>query len=206
MKNMEHMHLSGKYIAAVLLVCGGISCKGPKPSEHGAEQASGEEIAREYAMQAQQALGQTLKEKLAGEGPVGAIEFCKVEALPITDSVARSLGVRIRRVTDRPRNPLNRASDAEIALITQWKDSAVPDAAGLAVQLQESDSTHFYFPIRTQALCLNCHGSPGQEIPPEVFQALQLKYPADTAYFYGLDELRGLWKVSFDNASAKRTP
>lgn len=165
-----------------------------------------EETAREYAMEAQRALGQTLQKKIASEGAEAAIAFCNVRAIPITDSTARANGVRIQRVTNRPRNPVNRASDAETRLITQMADSLGMGNVLSPIRIAEGDSTHYYFPILTNAMCMKCHGDPQTEISPEVLGRLQMQYPEDLAYPYKINELRGLWKISFNPTHQNQNP
>lgn len=154
------------------------------------------EEARGFALETQAALGKTLQAQIAQRGTAGAIGFCNLKALPITDSVAQARGVAIRRITDRPRNPINRASEAETALMGRVRDSLAKGVASGSLELYENGKTHYYFPIVTNTLCLQCHGLPGQDVAPEVGTRLAELYPDDQAMGYGPNQLRGLWKVT----------
>lgn len=178
-------------LALVLAQCKETPKAEPAPE---AETAIGREDAGKMAMETQVALGSTLQQKIAASGPEGAIDFCKVRALPITDSVAQKHGVAIRRVTDRARNPENKASEAEIALMAQLRQEGA-DMETL-LEIAEGSQTHYYFPIQTADLCMKCHGTPGAEIPEGVLRILADRYPADEAIGYQPGQLRGLWKVS----------
>ena len=172
-----------------------------------ADQVTGSQVekAREYAMGAQMALGKTLKQKIAEAGPEAAIGFCSERAFPITDSVARSYGVAIQRVSNRARNPLNRASEAEEAIMSAMSDS-LEAGATITPRRVEDEGTHYYFPIQTNALCMNCHGIPEEEIRPGVLRLIRETYPEDEAVGYRSDQLRGLWKISFETQTQEQEP
>ena len=151
----------------------------------------------QYTMAVQMALGKTLQQKIKEEGTLGAIEFCNVNALAITDSLSRELGVTISRITDRPRNPRNRSGDGEMKILSAYReDLAGGHTAKGLVALQDS-TIHFYYPIVINNLCLQCHGTPDSEVSPEVYSKIRELYPGDRAMAYSSGELRGLWKVSF---------
>lgn len=171
------------------------------------DQAEGTRLeqARDYAMGAQMALGKTLKQKIAEAGPEAAIGFCSERAFPITDSVARSYGVAIQRVSDRARNPLNRASAMEEAILSAMSDS-LQAGATITPRRVEDAGTHYYFPIQTNALCMNCHGIPEEEIHPGVLRLIRETYPEDEAVGYRSGQLRGLWKISFETQTQKQEP
>lgn len=155
------------------------------------------ETARAIAMQTQAALGGTLKQQIAENGVAAAIAFCKVEALPITDSLASLHGVRIARITDRARNPLNRASPGEETIMAGMQQALEKTEGEPATPLADSLGTGtYYFPIVTNALCINCHGRPEADMDPAVLQEIRIRYPADSALGYGPGQLRGLWKIT----------
>lgn len=196
----------------ILAVAVAIGCKDKKESpgeppagEPASESPSGEgftaEEARvkgmEYAMATQAVLGKTLQGKIKSEGTVAAIEFCNLRALPITDSLSREKGAAISRITDRPRNPENRASDEEMKFISRFKSDLATGQAPEGLVVRQEGRTNFYYPILTNNLCLQCHGRPEKEISPEVLSILKERYPQDSATGYAANEFRGLWKVSF---------
>jgi len=172
----------------------GAAAESPAPPAREAAQNQAE-AARGFALETQAALGRTLQARIAAGGAAGAIGFCNLNALPITDSVAQAHGVEIRRITDRPRNPANRASAAEAGLMARVRDSLAKGASAGSLELTENGAMQYYFPIVTNALCLQCHGVPGQDVAPEVGERLMVLYPEDEALGYGPNQLRGLWKV-----------
>lgn len=150
-----------------------------------------------YAMAVQATLGKTLQGKIKEEGTLGAIEFCNLNALSITDSLSREFGVTISRITDRPRNPQNRASEEELKYMSSYREDLAEGHTAEGLVAIQDNSIHFYYPIVTNNLCLQCHGSPNSGIAPEVYSKIQEHYPRDRAVGYASGELRGLWKVAF---------
>lgn len=63
---------------------------------------------------------------------------------------------------------------------------------------QLEDQMVGYYPIVTNAMCLQCHGSNPGDISADTAAALDALYPLDQARGYGLDELRGIFVVSMD--------
>ena len=102
---------------------------------------------------------------------------------------------RIQRVTNKPRNLNNKANEFEESLIEQYQlqlsngEKIQPHVSSL------SGSDISYFPILTNAMCLQCHGTPGDEVQEITLNNLKTYYPADKALGYGPNEIRGLWKV-----------
>jgi nitrate reductase cytochrome c-type subunit len=60
-----------------------------------------------------------------------------------------------------------------------------------------NDQVYFYYPITTNAKCLQCHGVKERDIQPPVLTVLSTLYPEDKATGYEVDEVRGMWKVQF---------
>ncbi|NNK21683.1 MAG: DUF3365 domain-containing protein, partial [Flavobacteriaceae bacterium] len=60
-----------------------------------------------------------------------------------------------------------------------------------------NDEVYYYSPITTNAMCLQCHGTPDKEIQQPVQLALKNYYPEDKAVGYVDGEVRGMWKIQF---------
>ncbi len=107
-------------------------------------------------------------------------------------------GVAIRRVSDRPRNPLD-APDAYEAVVLQEWQAALQRGESLAdstaVQ-QKGGKAVFRFlkPILVEGLCLSCHGQQ-TEIDPALLRTIRSHYPADAATGYRAGGLRGAFSV-----------
>lgn len=167
------------------------------PGEVVKSEISYQEKGMEYAMATQAALGKALQSKIQEAGIQEAIGFCKVEALPITDSLSTKFGVEISRITDKPRNPVNAANPEEMKFISKIKSELGTGQPPEALVVRQGDDTNFYYPILTNTMCLKCHGSTEDDIQPRVLDVIAELYPRDLATGYGNNQFRGLWKVSF---------
>lgn len=59
------------------------------------------------------------------------------------------------------------------------------------------DEVYFYYPIVTNTMCLQCHGTPNKEITTSVLETLTALYPQDKATGYDIEQLRGMWRIQF---------
>lgn len=142
-------------------------------------------------------LRNTLSRLMTTEGPQGAVRFCNLQALQLTN-LHSSDDISIGRVTDKTRNPGNALSELDkkqfekyIALLEK-KDS-LP-----SVVITQNNKAHYYKPILIQSMCLNCHGVAGKEIPAQVVTTIDSLYPSDMAKGYKSGELRGMWHIVFN--------
>ena len=185
-------------IAAGLFGCGeGDSQKKKTAAESEPAMEDYRKQGMNYSLAVQGKLGKTLQAKIQETGPAGAIEFCNVKALAITDSLSQTLGASISRITDQPRNPRNRANAEENKYMSNYRAALASGQTPEPLIVRQDSLTYFYYPILTNNLCLQCHGQPNSDIAPEVYSRIQQLYPQDMAVAYSANELRGLWKVAF---------
>ncbi|CAM4209071.1 DUF3365 domain-containing protein [Zobellia roscoffensis] len=154
-------------------------------------------IGMSYASDAKAALGGSLTKAIQEKGTVGAIGFCNLEAIHITDSVSSMKNAVIKRVSDRTRNPNNKASAKELKYIAAFKETLAGGNEVKPVVEIKDEEVAFFSPIITNGLCLQCHGTPNEQVLPETMVALNKLYPQDMATGYGENEVRGLWSIEF---------
>lgn len=131
----------------------------------------------------------------------GAIAFCRAQAHPVTSTYADTF--RIRRTALRVRNPDNRPDSLELAvLIAMGNEMQGGRQAGVKV-VRTTNKIHFFKPIVLQAMCLNCHGAPGQQIADPTLSRIRELYPADQAVNFREGDLRGAWHITFDQSKPK---
>ncbi|MFN5170800.1 MAG: DUF3365 domain-containing protein [Cyclobacteriaceae bacterium] len=138
-----------------------------------------------------------LVNQLSKHGVAGALAYCQVNAIPITDSIAQGHDVKIRRVSNRNRNPVNKADKLEQFLIKGYENDLHEKKNPEPRLVVKGDSVLYYKPILIQPLCLQCHGVVGQQITEEHAALIQKLYPLDKAINYRLNDIRGLWQVIF---------
>ncbi len=159
------------------------------------------EKGKEMAMQTKSQLGSNLMAAVKERGPDGAVEFCNTRAYPITDSMAVALGAKIKRVSDQPRNPSNKANEAELKYILNAK-AQLAQGETASPQLTDLGETMVgYYPITTNAMCLKCHGEPNAQVNQATLDVLSALYPEDQATGYGENELRGIWVVEMNKTT-----
>jgi hypothetical protein len=139
------------------------------------------------------------------QGIIKAVQYCSIEAENISDSLSAVYNARIKRITDKPRNPDNAANEYELQLMSDFRNKMASGSDLSPALIEEENRMTFYAPITLNTpLCLNCHGERGTDIRPEAFITIQLLYPKDKATGYKMGDLRGLWKVVFEDEIAAR--
>ena len=151
---------------------------------------------------------QTLSSNLMGAMQEGgfeyALQFCKVEALPLTDSLSTHYGVDLRRATHRPRNPINRADSLEMETIRHYIAQINNQEQPAPVVHRSDDQLIYHAPIViNNGMCLNCHGDTGSEIQQERLEMIRNLYPNDEATGFDMGDLRGIWSIEFPESFFK---
>lgn len=147
-----------------------------------------EDSLKAIAEETKMTLVKQLTKQIEDSGAAKAIDFCHVNAIPLTQSVADKHGLKVYRVSDKNRNPDNAPNEEELKVIEQYKQQLL---AGEQLKPQKTD-THYYAPLVTNAMCLQCHGDKTNNIKPEVASLISEKYPDDKAFGYKENEVRGL--------------
>lgn len=155
------------------------------------------QIGEQIATTSQKTLGSSLKMAISEQGLEHAIEYCNLQAMPLSDSLSEKFGAQIRRTSLKVRNPSNRPNDLETKILEAYAYNA-ENGLELIPNLQRIDQDYLLYtrPILLEnALCLNCHGTPGEEINDPQMELLRLFYPDDKAVGYELGQLRGMWSI-----------
>lgn len=155
------------------------------------------DIGLEYALGTQKVLGKNLMGTIQKKGTIEAMAFCNIQAIPLTDSMSVKYNAKIKRVSDKNRNPNNKANAEELIYIEKFKKDLAANKELKPVVVEKGDKVHFYYPIPTNAMCLQCHGT-SDNIKPEVQMKIKGLYPNDLATGYSENEVRGIWSIVFD--------
>jgi hypothetical protein len=160
----------------------------------------------EYTVKGKEIAQATFK-KLSGElmaqmkagGPVKAIPFCNLEAVPLVDELSKEYNAIIKRTSDQLRSCDNEPTERELVIINEYqellqaKQPIVP-----IVELDEEGKKHFYAPIKISAKCLVCHGEKGNTLANKTDSIVKSLYPNDLAIGYKDGDLRGIWSITFN--------
>ncbi len=132
-------------------------------------------------------------------GPVYAIEFCNLNALPIKDSLSRLHDCQIRRIAEKYRNPEDRPLTETEEKQLNYYELAFQKGDSLKPEIHLfQNRIEYYQPIMiNMEACLKCHGDPGKQIAEETLKKIQAHYPNDLATGFQLNDFRGAWKITF---------
>lgn len=151
----------------------------------------------DMALKTKKVLGKNLMGQINKNGTSQALTFCSEKAYPIIDSMSTELGAKIKRVTDLPRNPKNEASGDELKYILAMKNNIVKGEKPKPAMKEENGKMIGFYPIMTNQMCLQCHGSE-KEIKPDTWSKIKSIFPNDKAVGYSANQLRGIWVVEME--------
>lgn len=151
----------------------------------------------QYALSTKAVLGKNLMGKIQKEGTLAALKFCNIKAYPLTDSMSVYHNATIKRVSDKPRNPKNAANLEELKMINSFKNDVAANKDSKAIVVESSKNVTVYYPIKTNSMCLQCHGMPKSQVAENTFSEIKKLYPNDKALGYDINQVRGIWNVSF---------
>jgi hypothetical protein len=153
------------------------------------------------ARQGAQALGGQLLQALTGaiqqDGAVAAVEVCQHQAPAIAERISTD-HMTVGRTALRVRNPGNAADPWERRILEDFQQRIAQgeDPAKLEVfairRVDDQRQGHWMKAIPTGGLCLTCHGN---ELDPELQDAIDQRYPADQAVGFSAGSLRGAFSV-----------
>lgn len=150
------------------------------------------------ANQAQNILLNNVAKAIATGGTDYAVDFCNVNAMPLTDSASALHNVVIQRLSDKNRNPSNAIlSKADSLAWEKIKQlTTQPNDQKHLIEQNKNGDVYYYKPIvLALTTCLACHGNTQTDIAAGTLKIIQEKYPNDKATGYKEKELRGMWKI-----------
>ena len=156
-------------------------------------------------------LAKTLLKNLTDElktgDHIGAMSYCNEHAQILTKTINDSLppGIKVNRTSMKYRNPVNKPTEIEQEVLSIFeskinKNQPIPDHYYIEKVSPDSSKIiyHYFKPIKTTSLCLDCHGQKA-DIAPEITDLLKEKYPNDLAVGYKSGDFRGLIHVTIEN-------
>ena len=176
-------------IATLLLAFIAVSCKHATKNEK--EISALKNQADSIATVSQMILLQNVAGAIQKGGIDYAVEFCNIQAMPLTDSIAEGLNVYIQRLSDKNRNPANAIKTQADSLAWKKIKSKKVDF----IEQHNNGEVYYYKPILiAMPTCVKCHGGKS-DIAESTQNSIAQKYPGDKAVNYKLGDLRGMWKI-----------
>src|SRR5690554_4001 len=157
-----------------------------------------EEKGLKFALGTKAVLGKNLMGTIQKKGTLTAVEFCNIKAYTLTDSMSVVYNAKNKRVSDKPRNPENKANTKELQHIESFKKVLAANEEPKPILEEYEDVVNFYYLITTNSMCLQCHGTPNKELDTEAYKTIKALYPKDMAIGYDVNEVRGIWSITFN--------
>lgn len=167
------------------LVIGLSSAGAIVPAADAADLSRGAELLAPFKQQLKLALAEGL-----AEGPVAAIDVCRIKAPAIGRGLAID-HIRVGRTSHRLRNPDNVAPGWAEPILQAWLEGENPEPRTVAIA---EGREGYVEPIRLQPMCATCHG---EFLAPDVREAIAAAYPEDRAIDFAVGDLRGLFWVEY---------
>jgi hypothetical protein len=165
-------------------------------------EALGAPIAQELA----QTLVGRLTQAIDEEGLEGAVEFCALEAIPLTQAVQEAQGVtalEIKRSSMGWRNPQNAPDPWEervLAYLMNLEADPMGEAPEFITASGPDGSLRYYRTLRTAPFCLSCHGTEAS-MDPALVERIRALYPDDRGTGYEAGSFRGVIRVQIPAGS-----
>ena len=150
----------------------------------------GAELLQPFQQQLQSALQEGMQESV-----VEAIRVCQLEAPEIVERVTPE-GVMMGRTSHRVRNPDNAPLEWQEEILTHYLDNP-GNFEPMQKRIDDTRVAHAQ-PIRTESLCLSCHGT---DLEQDVQAKLDELYPDDEATGFAAGDFRGIFWVTMPDDS-----
>lgn len=189
------------FTVIVALLFAFIGCSGPtntSTTEHKPPVDTDLQLGKEIALATKAVLGKHLTHAIQTKGTAGAVDFCSLQAISLTDSVGFVKHAKVSRLSDLPRNPNNFAREPFLSQISTYKTQLLNGDKLNGNSILHEGKEYRCYPIVTNGMCLQCHGKKGTDIAPETLKVLNEKYPNDLATGYSANQLRGIWVVEMN--------
>ncbi|MBX2916063.1 MAG: DUF3365 domain-containing protein [Cyclobacteriaceae bacterium] len=138
-----------------------------------------------------------LQKAMQQGGIDSALHYCNLNAYPLTDSLSVVHKASIKRMSNKARNPKNKADELATFMIKGFGNDLNEGNTLTPKLVLKDDSVLFFKPIITQPICLTCHGTPGKEVAFSTDATIQKLYPTDKAVGYATNQVRGVWRIAF---------
>lgn len=96
--------------------------------------------------------------------------------------------ITIRNVSDKPRNPVNKADEHELKAIEYFKNNTSDTMYLEKIIKNDKKYFNYTYPLVIEEYCLKCHGEKEKAMP-------SIKNRYDTAYGYEVGDIRGVTSI-----------
>lgn len=152
------------------------------------------------ANHAQKVLLENLMGAIKTSNYEGAVDFCNLNALNITQDISNFHHLKIQRLSNKNRNLQNGLKTNNDIEAWNELEKAMADKNAAKHFLKKEKNSYVYYKAIPLGMptCLSCHGEKGTDIAVETEEVIAQKYPDDKATGYKLGMLRGMWKINMN--------
>ena len=185
---------------SIVIIFAFISCKSDEEKQQQSIMEEFTEVGNSIAKASFESLSGNLKAAASNGGIANAIQFCNMNALPLTDSLSKTFHAKIKRSSLKLRNSSNQPDSLEAYMLDLYLqiEKMKKPIVGKTLLANNSD-VRYFAPILLKSQCLKCHGVIGQDIKDETYSIIKEHYPNDQAVGYQEGQLRGIWSINFGN-------
>lgn len=195
-RRVKDFCLLGFVVSGILVLSG---CGGELPEVTPEEGTRVVQVAEPAAGELMRTLVGRLTAAVEEGGAAHAVDFCALDAIPLTRLVEAGLegDLGLKRTSFRYRNESNAPDEAEELALRYFEEQILTqgEAPPHYVQRVSEEELRYYKPLFVADFCLQCHGDPGT-MDPQVRAKLEATYPGDLATGYEAGDFRGLVRVS----------
>lgn len=140
-----------------------------------------------------------LEAAIRTQGPVEAVSVCQRVAPALAARLSQESGGKVARTSLKLRNPANAPDAWERQVLERFEQMRQQGSDPMAlehsevVSIDEQKVQRYMKAIPTGSICLLCHG---QDIDPDVQEALKRLYPQDQATGFSPGDIRGAFTVT----------
>ena len=151
-----------------------ISCQSDEEKQQQAIMKEFTVVGDKIAMASFESLSGNLKAAASTGGIANAIQFCNMNALPLTDSLSKTFNAKIKRSSLKLRNPGNQPDSLEAYMLDLYAQILKMKKPMVGKTLLANNGDVRYFaPIILKSQCLKCHGTVGQEIANDTYTLIK---------------------------------
>lgn len=187
-----------KLIVATLSIFLLVACGPTEKKQQKALVKEYEDTGKKIVKASFEAISAQLRAAIQDGGPANAIVYCNVNAIPLTDSLAKNFNIKISRTSHKLRNPDSAPDALEEYMIELYQDiEKMKKPMEPKAMLAKNGDVRFFAPIFVKPECLNCHGTVGREVTEETYSIIKINYPDDNATGFSEGDFRGIWSINF---------
>ncbi|BDD03630.1 c-type heme family protein [Aureibacter tunicatorum] len=160
--------------------------------------------AEELTSLAGEIMSSSLDNSLEKTGLIGSLEKCDLNKYSFLSDLENQFNCEIQRLSDRSRNlksSLKTQSDYKVWEEFKEAYKSKPEIDTLLVN-KKGELVYYKTISIDNKSCLNCHGNE-KNMTRQFKERLSDLYPQDKAKNYLMNDLRGVWKVTFKNQQNK---